>query len=231
MSVWSKLIHMAGRAFEFEEAPEAEPQNGCKPDPDDVGFTAAIVCLAAKMAKADGIVSSDEVTAFMKVFVPPPGEEGNIARVFGIARQSTAGYESYARRIGNRYRSRPCLLEDVLDGLFHIAGADGRVGKAELAFLARVAECFGLRDAEFKRIQYSHLGPDPADPYVILGLLPDAPEAAVRQAYRRLAAENHPDALRARGAPPEFLKIGEVKLRALNMAYSQIQSRDFAAIV
>lgn len=230
MSVWQKIIATAGRVFEFHESETPlPPENGCKPDPDDLGFTAAIVCLSAKMAKADGFVTRDEVEIFTRVFIPPPEEAGNVRRVFDIARQSTAGFETYARRIGRRYRSRPCLLEDVLDGLFHIAGADGAVTEAELHFLRRVTELFGLNETEFRRIRYSHLGPDPGDPYAVLGLFPDAGDDEIRRAFRRLAAENHPDALAARGAPPEFLRIAHVKSASINEAYGRIQRERRAA--
>lgn len=224
MSVWQKIIATAGRVFEFHESDTLlPPEAGCRPDPDDLGFTAAVVCLSAKMAKADGYVTRDEVEIFTRVFIPPPEEAANVRRVFDMARQSTAGFETWARRIGQRYRSRPCLLEDVLDGLFHIAGADGAVTDSELRYLRRVSELFGLSETEYRRIRYSHLGPDPGDPYAVLGLFPDAADDEIRRAFRRLAAENHPDALAARGAPPEFLRIAHVKSSSINEAYGRIQ--------
>src|SRR3546814_13110547 len=68
---------------------------------------------------------------------------GNVRRLYQLARQTTRGFESYARRLAKRYRSCPMLLEDVVDGLFFVATSDGVVTDDELAYLARVSELFG----------------------------------------------------------------------------------------
>src|SRR5690606_38842308 len=131
MSVWSRIVELAARAFD----PEADPpefNEECAPRPNDVGFTAAVIGLAAKMAKADGEATDAELRAAAQVFRPPPGEEEHFRRAFSLAKQTVLGFDSYAKQIGRKYRARPCLLEDVLDGLFHIAMADGAVGEAEL---------------------------------------------------------------------------------------------------
>lgn len=222
MSVWSRIVSMAARAFDPAADPPA-PSLECAPDANDVGFTAAVIGLAAKMARADGEVSESELAAAARVFRPPPGEEAAFRRAFALARQTVLGFESYARQIGRKYRARPCLLEDVLDGLFHIAAADGWVRPAELAYLARVAELFGFSDAEFRRIKATNIGPDAGDPYAVLGLLPGATLEECRQAWRRLVAENHPDRMASRGAPPEFVAIAAEKTAAINAAWAQVR--------
>jgi len=222
MSVWSRIVEMAARAFD----PEADPPDfaeECAPRPNDVGFTAAVIGLAAKMAKADGVVTEAEIHAAAQVFKPPPGEEQNFRRAFSLAKQTVLGFDSYAKQIGRKYRARPCLLEDVLDGLFHIAGADGHVGEAELAYLEQVATHFGFSELEFRRIKATNLGPDADDPYAILGLLPGATMEEVRHAWRRQAAENHPDRMLQRGAPPEFVEIARDKTAVINAAYARIR--------
>ncbi len=224
MSVWSQIVELAARAFEPEADPPA-PARECAPEPGDVGFTTAVIGLAAKMAKADGEASESELRAAARVFRPPPGEETAFRRAFSIAKQTVHGYESYAKHIGRKYRARPCLLEDVLDGLFQIALADGRIEAAELAYLGKVAEHFGFSEIEFRRIKATNLGPDADDPYTILGLLPGASMEDVRRAWRRLAAENHPDRMASRGAPPEFVAIARDKTAAINAAYARISKQ------
>ncbi|MBI3438386.1 MAG: molecular chaperone DjiA [Proteobacteria bacterium] len=222
MSVWSRIVGMAGRAFD----PEAEaPMFGeeCAPQINDVGFTAAVIGLAAKMACADGEATEAELRAAAQVFRPPPGEEAAFRRAFSLAKQTVLGFDSYARQIGKKYRARPCLLEDVLDGLFHIAAADGPPGEAELEYLEQVAGHFGFSELEFRRITATNLGPEAGDPYAILGLLPGASMEEVRHAWRRTAAENHPDRMIQRGAPPEFVAIARDKTAAINSAYQRIR--------
>jgi DnaJ like chaperone protein len=195
----------------------------CAPQVNDVGFTAAVIGLAAKMARADGEATEAELRAAAQVFRPPPGEEIAFRRAFLLAKQTVLGFESYARQIGRKYRARPCLLEDVLDGLFHIAAADGYPGEAELDYLEQVAGYFGFSELEFRRIKATNLGPDAGDPYAILGLLPGASMDEVRHAWRRAAAENHPDRMSQRGAPPEFVAIARDKTAAINAAYARIR--------
>jgi DnaJ like chaperone protein len=213
---------MASKAFEPDATPV--PENAlCAPDPGDVGFTAAVIGLAAKMAKADGDVAPSEANAAAQVFRPPPGEEGAFRMAFSLAKQSVHGFESYAKQIGRKYRARPCLLEDVLDGLFHIAAADGVVGSREIAYLETVSQHFGFSEAEFRRIRATNLGLAADDPYAVLGLFPGATLEDVRRAWRRLAAENHPDRMAERGAPAEFVAIAHDKTAAINAAYARIR--------
>jgi DnaJ like chaperone protein len=117
----------------------------------------------------------------------------------------------------------PAMLEDILDGLFEIAKADGVLHPGEAAFLERVAEIFGFAPGEYRRIRASHFAPELTDPYVILGLSYAADEEELKQTYRRLVRENHPDSLMARGVPAEFIKLANDKLAAINNAYEKIQ--------
>jgi DnaJ like chaperone protein len=186
-------------------------------------FTIAVIALAGKMAKADGEVSAAELEAFARVFRVPPQEEAHVRRIFNLARQDVAGYEAYASQIARVLAGNPAILEDVMDGLFEIAKADGVLHPAEARFLERVAEIFGFAPGEFRRIRASHVAPELTDPYVILGVAYTASDDELKQMYRRLVRENHPDSLIARGVPPEFLKLATDKLAAINNAYEKIQ--------
>jgi DnaJ like chaperone protein len=121
------------------------------------------------------------------------------------------------------YAAQPAVLEDILDGLFEIAAADGVLHPDEESFLERVAEIFGFSPGEFRRIRASHFAPDAADPYVVLGVDFEAGNDEIKRTYYRLVRENHPDSLIARGVPEEFIKIANDKLAAINGAYEKIQ--------
>lgn len=200
--------------FDQERADQTEP---------GVAFTMAVIALGAKMAKADGRVTDDEVSAFSRIFRVPPSEEANMRRVFDLARQDTAGFEAYATQIARMFREKPSVLEDILDGLFEIAKADGVLHPGELIFLERVADIFGFAPGEFRRIRASHFGPDAEDPYMILGVDHAASDEEIKRTYRLLVRENHPDSLIARGVPQEFLRLANDKLAAINGAYERIQ--------
>ncbi len=187
-----------------------------------VAFTIAVIALGAKMAKADGLVTRDEVSAFRTVFSIPRSEEKNAARVFNMARQDVAGYEEYASRIRRMFDGVDGVLCDLMEGLFYIAVADGAYHPKEDAFLERVAQIFGLKDREFRALR-SRFVPDAApDPYSVLNLSPDATVAEARKAWRKLVHDNHPDKFIARGLPVEATKLAERRLIAINDAWDQI---------
>jgi DnaJ like chaperone protein len=187
-----------------------------------VAFTVAAIALGAKMAKADGLVTRDEVDAFKQVFHVPADEMKNVGRIFDQARKSSLGYEAYAEQIGGMFKRQPTVLEELLDGLFHIAKADGQVPEAEIEYLRGVAIIFGFDSAKFARIRASHLGPDKTDPFTVLGVAHDAPNAEIKAAYRKLVRDNHPDRLIAKGMPKEFVDVATDKLAAINSAYDRV---------
>lgn len=187
-----------------------------------VAFTVGVIALGAKMAKADGVVTKDEVSAFKEVFKVPEGEMKNVARVFNLAKQDVAGYEAYAEQLATMFKGNRQLLEDVLDGLFHIAGADTMMHPREEEYLFQVARRFGFTETEFKYIKARHVPSDKRDPYDVLGVTPDVANDALKAQYRRLVAENHPDKLIARGVPPEFVSMANDKIAAINEAYDEI---------
>src|SRR6201995_2461870 len=213
MSIWGKVSGAVAGHFFLDR--DSDP---------GVTFTIAIIALAGKMAKADGVASEQEFEIFAKVFVMPPEEEANVRRIFNLARQDMAGFDHYAGQIASLFRGNPAVLEDVLDGLFEIAKADGVLHPCEARFLERVAEIFGFAPNEYRRIRASHFAPELTDPYVILGLSYVADEEEIKQTYRRLVRENHPDSLIARGVPAEFIKLATDKLAAINTAYEKIRA-------
>ena len=187
-----------------------------------VAFTVGVIALGAKMAKADGVVTKDEVNAFKEVFKVPEGEMKNVARVFNLAKQDVAGYEAYAEQLADMFKDNRQLLEDVLEGLFHIAKADEVVHPSEEQYLQQVAKTFGFSDTEFKYIQARHVASNKRNPYDVLGITPEISDDELKSHYRKLVAENHPDKLIARGVPEEFVSLATEKIAAINEAYDAI---------
>jgi DnaJ like chaperone protein len=193
------------------------------PESRQVTFTISMIALAAKMAKADGVVTADEVSIVRRLFEVPESERRNVARLFNLAKQDIAGFETYAARLRRLHDDDPAMLEDILDGLFIIAASDGHMHEDEDMFLERVAEIFGIDRAIYARVHARHVPLDAADPYVVLGIPRGSPPLVVKRAWRRLAADNHPDALIARGVPVECEKLANERMAAINAAYEAIE--------
>ncbi|HCP00072.1 MAG: molecular chaperone DjlA [Alphaproteobacteria bacterium] len=237
MSIWGKVLGgaagfavggplgallggVAGHIYDSHRSASTEVADG---DPTkQVGFTIAVIALGAKLAKADGVVTPDEIRAFRRVFKVAPEESSNVARVFNMARKSPAGYEPYARQVAGMFRDNPAVLEELLNCLFIIAKADGEVHDDELIYLQKVSAIFGFTDAIFARIREENMGPDASDPYTVLGVGHDTDDDAIKSAYRKLVRENHPDTLIAQGMPEEFVEVANEKLATVNASYDKI---------
>jgi DnaJ like chaperone protein len=218
MTFWHNIVKLAaGRvnAADCDDCPRTLPGQ-------DPAFSTAVIALGAKLAKADGRADLMEFEAFSEVFQPTTENVRDIQRLYDLARQTTLGFESYAKRLAKRYRACPQLLEDVLDGLFHIAKSDGVVTYDELDYLEAVSRLFGLNGLTFRRIRATHLGAGPKDPYVILAVEADASDETVRSAWRRALSDAHPDRAQSRGLPPEFVELAHLKSAAINEAYDTV---------
>ncbi len=222
MSIWTRISEALAALASGESLSVVFDRLRTEPEK-SVGFTIAVIALGAKMAKADGLVTPDEVTAFREVFTIPPEEERNAARVFNLARSDVAGYDGYARQIARMFGEGDAALEDVLDGLFHIAFADGEFHPGEEAFLVNVAEIFGIGEACYNSLLARH-SPDHVDPYAVLAVTPDAPTDAIRKRWRALVRETHPDRMIARGVPEEAVKMATARLAEINKAYEAIMT-------
>ena len=222
MSIWSRMAEAIAALAKGEGLSAVFDKLRASPDR-TVAFTIAVIALGAKMAKADGLVTQDEVVAFREVFVIPPEEEANAARVFDLARQDVAGYDIYARRIKAMYGDDDRPLCDLIEGLFHIAVADGVYHPKEDDFLHEVAGIFGFDERRFRGIRAQFVAEADRDPYDVLGVDPGASMEDVRAAWRILVRETHPDQMLARGVPKEAVKLAERRLVAINRAWEEIR--------
>lgn len=187
-----------------------------------VAFTIGVIALGAKMAKADGRVTRDEVAAFRRIFKIPRSEERHAARVFDLARQDVAGFELWAERLARLFPPGDPVLVDVLDGLYVIAtaGEQPRLLEAERVFLDEVARIFGIAPRDHAAIRARRAPDHRCLPCEVLGLTPGTPLEMARERYRRLIFENHPDRAQAHGLPPEAVRLAESRTRAINAAWA-----------
>ncbi len=191
-------------------------------------FSIAVIALAAKLARSDGQVDAREWLRFQQLFHVTPQEAKNVERFFRIAQQSTAGYESYAEQIRDLFADDIPRLETVLEALVLIARADGTINAAELDFFNRVANIFKLHSASVARLRAQLTGNPLDDPYSILAVPRDATPDMIKQAYRKLAREYHPDHQIAKGVPPEFMAVLQERMSLINAAYDMLSTKELS---
>ncbi|MBF9048888.1 DnaJ domain-containing protein [Roseobacter sp. HKCCD9010] len=223
MSIWSRISD-ALSALASGEGLGAVFDKLRTPPERSVAFTIAVIALSAKMAKADGLVTRDEVTAFRDVFHVPPEEEAAAARVFNLAREDVAGFEDYAARIARMFADDPAVLSDLMEGLFHIACADGQYHPNEDQFLERVAEIFNMAPRDFTSLRARHVPDAAPDPYVVLGVDTSMSLDEIRAIWRQQVRETHPDQMLGRGVPEEAIRLAERRMQAINEAWEEISA-------
>src|SRR3990172_1491296 len=150
MTVWQKISGIAtavgdagGSVLQELAGVLGLEREGASPEKSIV-FTIAVIALSAKMARSDGVVSPLEIEAFRRVFHFSPEEAGNVERVFNLAMQDVAGYEAYADQIAALLEDDRRLLQHVLEGLMHVATADGGLHPKEDAYLEAASDRFGF---------------------------------------------------------------------------------------
>ncbi len=244
MSIWGKIIgataglalggpigaliggvggHFIDKIRQEERANTAQADN--HHDGRNMAFTIGVVVLGAKMAKADGHVTKDEIAAFKTVFQIPPDELESVGTLFNQAKQDSAGYEPYAYQIAHMFKDSPEILEELLWSLTYIAKADGIIHPNEVHYLETIARIFGLDRAAFERITALHDTQAGDSDYKILGVQPEDDFETIKQAHRKLVRTHHPDHLIAKGMPEEFIEQANDKMARINAAFDNIKKQ------
>ena len=186
-------------------------------------FAIALIILTAKLAKADGHVSKEELIAIKEKLKIPDHEIDQVGKIFDKAKEDSLGYEPYAQQIAQIYRNSPVVLDEIINTLFYIAEADSNVSSSELKMIRSIAKIFGLSESQFEGIKESRKNSDKLNPYIVLGCSSNDDFATVRKKYLQLSKEHHPDVLMNKGVPQEVIAESKKKMRAINSAFDQIE--------
>ena len=186
-------------------------------------FALSLIVLSAKLSKADGQVSKEELIAVKDKLRIPENEIDQVGKIFNKAKEESAGYEPYAQQIAQIYKANINVLEEVINILFYIAEADGNVSESELKMIEHIAQIFGLTEIQFNSIRESRKSSDKLNPYIVLESNPDDTIETIRKRYLKLSKEHHPDLLMSKGVPQEVIDESKAKMRAINSAWDQVQ--------
>ena len=189
-------------------------------------YFVAVFSIFARIAQADGVVSSEErrlVEQLASQNSVGAGSRDFAMRVFDEAQHSPYSVRDFARQLATITHGRPDIRHSFLDTLFRIAAVDGTVHAAEIEAIATVAHEIGLAGRVFDDLRARYTGDDDERPYTVLGCRSDSSDSEVRSAYRRLVSEYHPDRIIARGLPDEFIELANDRFREIQEAYEQVK--------
>ena len=244
MSIWGKIIGgttgfalggplgaiigiMIGGSFD-RSARKLSSSNQISQQQKQNVFALCIIVLSAKIAKADGQVTKEEIYTFKEKFNIQAEEMSEVSKIFNEAKKSSFGFKNIADQVGNLFSDNKVLLEQLLNNLFYIAEADGLTTSNELEVLRSISQSFHFNETDFQRIFHSRLNNKESDPYKILGVTREDSDNNIRKKWIELSKEHHPDYLIAKGMPKEFIKEANKELSSINLAYDKIKElRDF----
>ncbi|AOS97529.1 DnaJ-like protein DjlA [Microbulbifer aggregans] len=194
-------------------------------------FIVTLFSMLAKMAKADGQVSKAEVDLiddFIKNNLRLGEEErAEAIRIFQNAKTDSYSIYDYAKQYRQLVRNQ-AMREVVYRLLFAVAHADGQLHRAEEEILRRIPAYLGLHESIFSAMagEFGNRGASSAvsleQHYAVLGCAPDVSDRELKLAYRRKAAEFHPDKIASKGLPDEFLRHAEDQMKSVTVAYETI---------
>ena len=244
MSIWGKIIGgttgfalggplgaiigmMIGGSFD-RSARKFSSSNQISQQQKQNVFALCIIVLSAKIAKADGQVTKEEIYTFKEKFNIQAEEMSEVSKIFNEAKKSSFGFKNIADQVGNLFSDNKVLLEQLLNNLFYIAEADGLTSSKEVEVLRSISQSFHFNETDFQRIFHSRLNNKESDPYKILGVTREDSDNNIRKKWIELSKEHHPDYLIAKGMPKEFIKEANKELSSINLAYDKIKElRDF----
>ncbi len=197
-------------------------------------FATGVIALAAKIAKADGKVSVDEIKKFKEIFEYRLEDEKTISLIFNEAKKSSDGYESYAKQLVETFPNNPLILYEVVNALFAISFVDGYLHKNEERIIKDISKIFGISSSTYYSIKASYTTDNNiknsesldelSKAYAVLGLSSDVTDKGLDKAYKILIKDYHPDRLVGYGLPRDFIDLANNRLAKINASYDYIKS-------
>ena len=190
-------------------------------------FTALFACFA-KIAKADGRVTREEVDKvddFIKSrFKFPPEQRAFAIDIFNHAKDDQNSFEDYATQLSSLLSSNPSALVMFYELLFELSMADGHLDSSEERLLLQAINIFNI-DPDLMEINKKKFGASVADAYSVLGVDQSMSFKEIKTAYQRKRKEFHPDTLLSKGLPEELLDKAKERFIEIQEAFEQIEKQ------
>jgi len=204
---------------------QARPSNNQK---NQAAFFTALFACFAKIAKADGKVTREEVDKvdhFIKErFKFPPDQRAFAIQVFNHAKDDNNSFKDYASQLSSLLSNNQSALVMFYELLFELSMADGHLDPAEEEILSQAIPIFGL-DPDLFNLNKRKFGADISDAYAVLGVTKDMSYKEIKTAYQRKRKEFHPDTLLSKGLPEELLEKAKDKFIEIQSAFEEIEKQ------
>ncbi len=189
-------------------------------------FFVAAFSMLAKLAKADGRVSKEEVDAvnnFMVYDLNLNPESRRLAtNVFHAAIESPDNFVDFATQFYSQFRTQHQMLDLMIDILLRVSVADGALSTSEENLILSAVRIFNFSDEKYRKLRSKYIQ-DVDKYYATLGCDRNDSNDHIKKQYRKLVSDYHPDKIASKGLPEEFTKFANDKFREIQEAYDVIK--------
>ncbi|HBC76908.1 MAG: hypothetical protein A2008_06575 [Candidatus Wallbacteria bacterium GWC2_49_35] len=241
----------AGAEYDYDE--DSRTSDSFNTEQAQDVFFLTMFSLLALMAKADGVVSREEIILvdnFIKNDLQLASEKRDMAiKIFNAAKNSGYSFEGLATQFNSLFRNERNILTTMFDLLLRLAYSDGVFHENEERLIIKAKKIFNISDYEYEsfKARYENRGEDGAHNrdrssstggrsvnesmeqyYAALGCSPSDGADKIKDAYKKLAREYHPDVIIAKGLPEDFVKFATQRFQQIQAAYEKIKkARNF----
>ena len=222
---------------DFLDAPDS-PDSLDPRERTQTAFFTATFSVMGHLAKADGVVTGDEVRLAARVMDEMQLGDAHrrlAQRLFREGRSPDFPIGEVLDQLRRECRYSSHLVTMFVEILIHAAYADGALHAQERALLESICARLRLPAGELGRIEASVRAEhharggkpsdalSPSDAYAILGVDESCSDVELKKAYRRMMNRHHPDKLVAKGLPEEMMRIATEKTREIKAAYDRLK--------
>jgi len=192
-----------------------------------VTFFVAAFSMLAKLVRADGQVSRQEIDSIEKFMLYDlkldPESRQFAMNIFHAATESPGTFQDFAGQYYNQFRTQPQFLDIMIDILLRVSVADGAMNKNEESLIREAVRIFNFSDAKYNVLKSRYIK-EVDKSYAVLGCDPGDSAERIKKQYRKRVSEFHPDKIASKGLPGEFTKFAEDKFRDIQDAYEKIKA-------
>ena len=182
--------------------------------------------MLAKLAKVDGHISPEEIRTIEEFMARDlnlnPESKRFAAQILETAIESPMSFQDFAGQFYQHFQQQPQLLDLMIDVLFRLSVADGSLSASEENLIRSAAGIFNFGEQKYKELR-SRYAPDFERYYAILETDSTATDEEIKQQYRKLVKEYHPDMVASKGLPEEFTQFAHDKFREIQEAYDAVK--------
>lgn len=192
-------------------------------------FFVGTFSMLAKIARCDGRITPQEVDAIERFMAEDLGldpESRRAARgIFNKAVDSGETFLDYAQQFYGQFQTEPHLLEMMIDIMLRVSVSDGTLSGEEESLIMSAVRQFRLSDETYGKLRSKYQGAGLSTYYAVLGAQEGDSEGTIKQKYRKLASEYHPDKIASKGLPEAFTQFANDKFREIQEAYEKIKEQ------